>query len=351
MILHIFIILLLLSQTQQETRKDLKPSLDPVLAVRFTDIIANERYEDALNIADSVLLIDPHRPEGWFLRASVFNARSIDFEDDVDLEDLSEACDSVKSISEKMILDGDDSAQLKFFLGSILGYQSFMAFRTGELLKAISTGRKMAERYKEAIEQDSSCWDAYLGLGLYYYHWSKHAGILRSIGLVKDRRDEGIQMIKTCAEKGSISALAARSNLAWMAIEREDYDEAIDISGELLIEYPDRRAFLWCLGKAEMEAEKWADATRTYQKLLCSVRNETRNNRYNEIGCLHALTKANAELGNWREVIRLSGEALKIELSIEVAKRKAKDLERLKALHKCGIKKTSESIDKKPDKY
>lgn len=323
--------------------------LDSAFALRVISLITTERYEDALSISDSLLDSNPHAPEGWFLRASVLSSRSIDFEDELDDPELYRACDSVKSICSHLIENGEDSAWIRYYLGSTMGYLSFKAMKNDRTMEALSKAVKMTAYYEETVKIDSSFWDAYLGLGVYYYQRSQRAGILRTIGLVSDRREEGLRLLQICAEKGRFSSLAARSNLAWLAIYREDYETALSIAEELLEQYPESRAFLWCLGRARMGLKRWDEAIETYKKILTSIRRESRNNRYNEISCLHALTTANAELNNWHEVVRLAGEALTLKIDLKVADRKLKDLRRLKKLHRNGLIKVAENIENKQD--
>jgi len=231
----------------------------------------------------------------------------------------------------------------RFYLGSVLGYLSFRAFKHDKLMEMISLAKKMGQFCEDAVSLDSTCWDAYLGLGNYYYHCSAKAGILRRVGLISDKRDEGIRLVKISAERGMFSQLAARSNLAWLAIDREDYDDAVQIITKLLKEYPHRRAFLWAMGRARMKQKNWSEAIKTYETLLTSIRNEARNNHYNEIGCLHALAVAHSELGDWLKVLDLADEALSVNLSPDVAERKKKDLEHLKKLRRQTLSKIGEN--------
>ncbi len=315
--------------------------LDSSLAVQVVDLISMERYGSALRLADSLITNGNPGLQGWFLRASILSGRSTDFEDELDDDALTEACDSVTAICSRLIDEGDHSAVVRFYLGAVDGYLSFREFKRDNRLKAISYGRRMARWLGEAVSLDSSCYDAYLGLGSFYYHSSDKAGLLRSLGLVSDRREEGLSLIRICAEHGTFSRQAARSNLAWIAISRKEYDTAIRIAGQLLEEYPEGRSFLWCLGRAQMEAGRWSDAVDTYRRILSSVRSESRNNRYNEIGCLHALARAHAGLGDWAAVVRLADEALGIQLTRVVAERKANDIKRLKKLREEGLKRTA----------
>ena len=83
-----------------------------------------------------------------------------------------------------------------------------------------------------------------------------------------------------------------------------------------------------------MGQKNWKKAIETYHKILESVRSESRNNHYNEVGCLHSLAVANAELSNWKRVVELANEAFAVDLSLEVAERKEKDIKHLRKLRK-----------------
>jgi hypothetical protein len=81
-----------------------------------------------------------------------------------------------------------------------------------------------------------------------------------------------------------------------------------------------------------MEAGRWSDAAGVYQTLLGLIRRESRNNHFNEIGCLYALAKCNVRLGHWREAGDLAQEGLSLLASPDVARRKARDLDGLKRI-------------------
>ncbi len=318
------------------------------------DLVASERYDEALAIADSLSTNYPDSPEGYFIRATALNGRSIDYEDELDNEALAEACQQVQTICEGLLEKGD-AAHLRFYLGTILGYRSFQSYRSGDWVNAYMQGVRAAKHLEAALEIDSTCRDACLGLGSFYYYRSSRAGLLRRVGIISDRREQGLELIRLAARRGRFSFIAARSALTWISIEMEELDSAITQARRLLERYPGSRASLWCLGSALMKAEKWEEAAQTYEQLLTSIRRESRNNHYNEVGCLHALARGYAEMGRWQMVVRFSGEALDLKLDPGVARSKSSDISRLKLLRKRGLKKIAKGsetipITDRPDK-
>ncbi len=336
--LYILTIILLQGSIGLNATPDADYRLDSTLAVRVIDFISQEQYETALFLADSLIREKPGQPQGWFVKASIHSIRSVDYEDELDDDALHVSCDSVLVICRRLMNSGSKSPGLRFFSGSVLGYLSFHEYRCGNWLKAIKLGKKSSYFNIETLELDSTFWDAYIGLGSYYFHRSDKAGILRTIGLVSDKRELGLSMLKTCIEKGTFSSLAAKSQLTWLYIGQERYEDAISNARELLEMYPRRRAFLWSIGKAQIKSEHWTDAIVTYKTLLGSIREDKRNNRYNEIGCLHALAKANTALGEWQCVITSADEAFELKVSDDVAGRKSKDFKRLKEMKEEALK-------------
>jgi tetratricopeptide (TPR) repeat protein len=338
MTLYLLTILILQGSIGLETTSDANYKLDSTLAIRVVDFISQEQYETALAIADSLITETPGEPQGWFVKASVHSIKSADFEDELDDVDLYSSSDSVITICKRLINSGDESPDLRFYYGSVLGYLSFHAYKRSDYLEALRLGTESADFNNEALKIDSAYWDAYIGLGSFYFHRSDKAGILRSIGLIEDRREQGVEMLKICAEKGTFSSIAAKSQLVWLYISLEKYDEAISTAKELLELYPHRRPFLRSMGEAQLLSEHWSDALVTYQTLLESVRKAERNNGYIEIGCLKALAKAHYELSNWLNVISLADEVFGLDVSDDVSKRKSEDLNNLKMLKEEALK-------------
>lgn len=315
-----------------ETSQDIL--IDDPIGRRIVDIATNQRYEEAFLILDSLINIYPANPYGYMLRATTLSARTIDFEDDQDLDDILAACQNVEKLAPVFFNNPDSSAQCQLYLGMATLYRSLVLLRQDQLLAMVRKLLQASENLKLAYKLDPTLWDVHYGLGMYQYQMSKHAGILRSIGLIADTREEGIEHIKIALEKGILTVNAARNSLAWIEMERENYDESIRISRENLTVFPGIRAFLWCLGKSLIYAEQWEESIPVFEQLLASVRSEEKNNFYNEIECLHKLTTANFELERWQDVVKYSDQVMSLSPSDKVKDKKSKDLSRIMKMRK-----------------
>jgi len=310
------------------------PALSQLPTARFVRLATQQKYDEALELADSIEHSAPDQPQGYFFRMTILNNRSIDYEDERDREALEQAVDSVITICQRRIAESDSGALVRFYLGSTLGYKMIHSLRRKDYFDALRLGRQAADWLEAAIAKDSACYDAYAGLGNYYYFLSRYSWILRSAGLVRDRREQGISLLRKAAAYGCLTQSAAASSIAWIWIDKEQPDSAERIARDLLAEYPDNRAFLWCLGRSLKMMERWEETINVYQQLLKSIRLLLVNNHLNEIGCLNSIGCAYYELGQWAEVVSIANEALELQITPDIASRKAKDLSRLRALRR-----------------
>ncbi len=350
---NLFIALIVLIITQNnlygKTSSELYGELKPLGSLpyeQFVDLVSKEDYEGALRLADSLIKDDPSSLGGYFLALTALNNRSIDYEDDEDLPALVIVADSISSIADRRIANGDNSALLCFYRGSVEGFLMIHDLRSHNYFEAIIHGQRAAALLERSLDIDSTLYDAYVGLGNYYYFKSRYGGVLRSTGIISDRREEGKRLLRIASDQGLLTRLAGSSSLAWIAIDEENFDLAIEYAKSQLALYPENRAFLWCLGRAQMKSERWSEAILTYTALLNSVRKLSRNNHYNEISCLHSLAQASSHIHDWQSVVTYAEEALDLKIDPEIASKKEDDIKRLKFLRIEGRNKLAQRNNK-----
>jgi len=311
----------------------------------IVDLATREKYDRALTLIDSIILTQPDNPYAPLLKATVLSARAIDFEDEIDLPDILQACQRTEQLVEAKLNDSDQTAELWFYLGMTELFRSVVYQHQNRVFKSIKHVIRGGSNLENAIVLDSTNWDVYYGLGMYKYYRSKYAGILRSIGIIADKREEGISYLKIAAERGSLTKISAANSLAWIAYEKGDYEEAIRIEQNLLMKYNDVRAFNWLQIKALVKSKRWEEAISLLHPMYSSVINKERNNHFNEIDCLHKLAVAYFELEKWEDVDEIVVIASKIQFSKSVAKRKKNDIKHLQELGKLAREKISKETE------
>ncbi len=312
------------------------------VSIRISHLAANEEFTGALSIIDSLISEYPDEPVVNLLKASIFYSRLKTYNDFVDNEELRRVCSKVEKLSGERNTSGSNQAEINFCLGSVWVYRSQMSLFEGHKLKAVQYGLRAGKCFEKAVQVDSTYWDAYLGLGSYYFYRSQSSGaFIRHLPIFEDKRQIGWRLVEIAAEKGTISKLTARFALAWIALAKEDYQDAINRSQVLLRQYPRSRSLIRCLARAQFKLEMHEEAIETYTELIRASRSDRRNNHFDEIEALNAIAKTFITLGHWNDAYRLSQEALFLELAVDVQRRQAKPLKNLQAIMKESGKKRS----------
>jgi len=283
---------------------------------------------------DSLISANPKNPYPYLLKATVLTTRSEDYEDQLDFPELTVACGNVEKLCGEYFSEPDSSDLYHFYNGMSLMYRAFIGRTQRKWIKSIRYLLKGGDHFKKTFELNPANWDVYYCLGMFEYEKSKHAGILRKLGIVSDNRKEGIAQLHISAEKGSLTRMSARHSLAWIEMENKNYENAIRMELQLLKEHPESRPFRWLLGKTYLKSQQWQKAIAPFTYILAQNRADSRNNHLNELSCLHYLIQAYEGLENWEKIIELSDEAFKLKLNKYVFSRMEDDLDNIRRIRK-----------------
>ncbi|MBN1480960.1 tetratricopeptide repeat protein [candidate division KSB1 bacterium] len=222
----------------------------------------------------------------------------MDFETHVWCESFYREIDTTLTLCDQRLVQQPLDIATQFYRASALAYKSFQIAREGKYLKGLQLALQAIKRLDAIVEQDSSFYDAYLGIGSYLYWRSYLTRHFSWLPFFHDSRDTGIALIQKSFELGTISRWAALSNLAWIYIQEERYEDAIHCAQTGLEAFPNSRFFLWPAGDAYFLHGDFDDAQEIYRVLLQSVIAEKFNNRYNETVLHLKLAFCAFELGN-----------------------------------------------------
>ena len=316
--------------SQQGTNKSeaLRDSL--IFTAIEQSIIHN--YAAAESAAVELIRLFPASPEGYFYRAGVLNSMIIDYEENYREDDFYHNIDSTVTQAEARIKINPNDPWAHFYLGGAKAYLALHHIRNEHYFSALGNGLKALSELKLCLESDSTIYDAYLGLGNYEYWISRRTEFLQWFPFIPDHRAEGISMIYTAMMKGKYSYTCAASALAWVLIDAERYEEALEAIQTPLEDYPDSRFFLFSKSRCLFEMGRYQESIESYTKLLGSIRSADINNHFNELGILVKLAEANIALGHYEKAVKYCEEGLALKLCAEVEKRSGKSLKKLKGM-------------------
>ncbi len=251
------------------------------------DLIIKQEYSKADSLFTQICREYPDHPAGYLYRVAVLQARSIDFSVPVERTIFDSLLELGRSAAEKL-----QSPWKEYYLGTADGYDAYERADRGAWLAAVRYGSSSASKLEEVIGQDSSFYDAYVGVGTYYYWRSKKTEFLHWIPFVHDSRAEGIRLLEIAAERAEENRYAAISALISIELDAENYNQVEYWSKAALRQYPNTRVFLWGLATAYDRSKRYHEAIPAYRTLLENLIVTHEPHPYDEIVCRLNLSKS-----------------------------------------------------------
>jgi hypothetical protein len=262
------------------------------------DLILKQEYDQADSLFRDFAQRYPDHPVGYLYQAAVMQAYALDFDNPIPREKF----DSLLELGKKTAV-GLQSPWREYFLATAEGHDAYERAERGDWFGGVRNGMASASKYEEVLEHDSTFYDAYIGLGTYYYWRSRKTAFIRWLPFVNDDRERGIKMLIVGAERSEYNRFAAISSLISIYTDAENYTAAVDWSNRGLQFYPENRIFLWGLATALDRDKRSAGAVRAYTNLLQSILHANPPHPYGEIVCRLNLSKSKLTLDDTTEVV------------------------------------------------
>jgi tetratricopeptide (TPR) repeat protein len=270
----------------------LEPALDSMI-VQGIDCIWQQHYEQADSIFDEVISRYPQHPAGYLYRATVIQAHSIDYDVPIEHGRFDSLLERGRTTAASL-----PSPWCEYFLGTADGCAAFADVERGEWFGGVKKGMASASEFEEVLEKDSSLYDAYVGLGTYYYWSSRKTAFIRWLPFIQDNRALGIQLLSRAAEHSEYNRFAAISALVSIYLDAGEYEQAELWSRTGLKSYPENRVFLWGLATAFDRQKHFPDAVAAYVNLLENILQVHFPHAYSEIVCRLNLVKSKLALSD-----------------------------------------------------
>ena len=267
------------------------------LVVSGIDFILKHEYEHADSVFNIAIIKFPDHPAGYLYRAAVMQSYTMDFDVPIEQHIFDSLLNRGKNAAEKI-----SSPWSEYFLGTADGYDAYERVERGDWFGGARKGVSSASRYEIILEKDSSFYDAYVGIGTYYYWRSRKTEFLQWLPFVKDDRARGIQLLKVGAERSVYNKYAAISALISIYLDAEQYTQAEEWSKRGLQAYSENRIYLWGLATALDRQHRSAEAVAAYSNLLEKIVRGHAPHPYNEIVCRLNLVKSKMVLNDTTDV-------------------------------------------------
>ncbi len=298
------------------------------MILKGIELTINNRFAEAFALFGGLTRQYPASPIGYFYQAATLQSQMLDAEDYSRVPLFHALMDSALLRARALREAGRADAWNTFYEGSAYLYRSFMDSKLGDWLGAYRNALRGVKLLEKAVAQDSTLYDAYLGIGSFKYWKGAKSKIVLWLPFISDEREKGIQLIRKAINKGRLVHWIARDQLAWILMNAGDCEEAVRISQENLEQFPRSRFFKWTLVAAAYRCGKWALSKRLYRELLEEIRQMPENNHYNELECLVKLAEIGCKEQDWSAAYRWADQALRLAVPPAIRKRAHKKLKR-----------------------
>ena len=276
----------------------LSDSIHHALISEGIDLTLRQNYEAADSIFKIVSKRFPDHPSGYMYQAAVLQTRSMDFVLPLHREVFDSLLEIAENLSDALISTTPDSPWGYYYLATARGYDAFARVERGDWFGGFRIGLSAASQFKTCIKKDPLFYDAFAGLGTYYYWKSRKIEFLNWLPFISDDRSEGIRLLQQCSKLGSYNRFVALSALVRIFVDAGQFQQSEEAAREALSSYPMNRLFLWGLSGGFWKAGKKQEAAETYATLLNSIVTDRIPNPYPELLCRLNIVSLQLALGD-----------------------------------------------------
>ncbi len=274
------------------------PQIFPRETVRAVVVaVINGEFEQADSIATVLVEHYPRQPWGYFYKGAIIQSRMIDR--NAVVNDPKFWFYMKRTIEVVNQLSHPDPMAL-FFKGSAYYYMAFHSMKLHQWWQAYRYTRRGVHVLETAVGQDSTLWDAYLGIGAYKFWKSQKAGVLRFLFLIKNEKELGLELVQKAVKHATLVPELARDQLVYMLMDDGQFQRAWHLARANVQQFPHSRFFLWTFAKASFAARQWVAADSAYKKIWRYVKEHPEQQR-NFAHVLARLARCACELGRVEE--------------------------------------------------
>ena len=269
---------------------------------RGMDLTINNRFDDAAEIFQKKISESKNNYKAYFYLSATLNSKMTHFENEQEKEQFESAVDSTIKFTQNLLIESKNKpdsvkAELLFYQGSAYGYRAYFQGRNSQWYAALKNGIKANSLLNEALETDSTFYDAYFGIGTYKYWLSSKIKFILWLPFVSDTREEGIAFVKKAIEKNCNAKYMAMHQLIYILIDYGHFDEAIYYGEKVIEKYPESQFMWWAAAHAFFKKPDLENAELAYLKLEQLLSQDKNPNPTHILNCQLKLAKIYYESG------------------------------------------------------
>ncbi|RJP60451.1 MAG: hypothetical protein C4541_03925 [Candidatus Auribacter fodinae] len=256
------------SELQSDFYKSIDSDIKTVISMVY-----QEKYEPALSIAGSLVDRYPAHPVGYFLQTAVYDTMIRDYFDYRYVPLFENSVNLTIEKATELIEQGKKSNAppdiwVHFYLGGALGYRGIHRVEKNEWFNAFNDGMNGVKQLKICLDTNPDMYDAYYGLGCFYYWTSAKSRFLWFLPFIHDERKKGMEYLEIAVNKGLYSRTEALYALVKVLNNERCFEESISRMNTVMGEYQDDVFLLNQKAFALENLNRWKEAGETYNMML-----------------------------------------------------------------------------------
>ncbi len=253
------------------------------------DLAINNRFTEAESLLTRRIAQNDSSAESWFYLASVLNSKMNYYENTIDARPYIKTLQTLLQKSEALLFAAKGNTVLQaralFFRGSAYGYLAFYQSKTGAYFHALSNGLSSINDLEEAVQLDSTLYDAYLGIGAYQYWRSTKFKHLFWVPFVEDLRLQGIGNIRKAIQKSRYSRYLAMHQMIYVLTNYGEMDEALGYARQAVSAFPNSVFMRWAYAHTLYKRHEYPQALQAFDALARLLQTTEEKNPSHLVEC------------------------------------------------------------------
>ncbi len=301
---------------------------------RSIDLTINTHFAAAESLLTARIAAGDSSARVYFYLASVLNSKMTHFENQADEALFLYALNRVISTTAPEQLGNGKEARARafFFRGSAFGYKAFYEGQNGNWLDAVKDGLKSVDNLKQAVELDSTLYDAYLGIGVYQYWRSTKLKYLLWMPFIEDTRLQGIENIRKAAAKSEHSRYMAMHQLIYILLNYGNKDEALGYAREVIRTYPKSTFMWWAYAHTWYMRHEYPKAIAAYRHLLTMLKTLPEQNPSHVVSCYARLAEIYDKMGRITDAHREAMQAVQAAKGLKLSTQGQKSIKKAEVI-------------------
>jgi len=277
---------------------------------KSSSFILTGDYDNAKLLIDEYIKNYPEEPSGYLFKTLLIQYMTIDYEDYSQENVFFENIVSCEKYSKKRISLDDKDYWAKYYYYTAKTLKGLWNVSKGNWLSGFFESREGISGIENILSEKAICSDASITWGSYIFWKSVSVKKFKWLPYIKDRRKEGIDIVRNSIGKGVFTGDLSNTVLMEMLIE--DKPSEAEKLGDILIEkYPDCRIFKWQLGEACKKQNKYDKCVDIYTDIASSMQKDKKDDGSGVLRCYWKLAVLSKDLKKNNECLRYCREVLK----------------------------------------